>query len=94
MSFGGPYSELNKRMREFREENKQRRDKRNRYRESAGINTASSDHYSSRKRFSEQDRQAFLKELKAEKFNNKVKTTVAILLSLAIGAGVVWLVFL
>jgi hypothetical protein len=94
MSFGGPYSAFNKRMQEFREEKRSWREKRNQYRESAGISTASSSDYTSRKRFSESDRQAFLKELQAEKFNSRVKTAVAIFLSMTIGAGIVWVLFL
>lgn len=94
MSFGGPYSELNKRMREFREETRGRRDKRNQYRQSAGIFTASSGEKFHHKSFGEKERQLFLKELKAEQFHAKVKNIIAILISIAIGAGIVWFLFL
>ncbi len=93
MSFGGPYSALNKRMQEFREENRSRREKRNQYRESAGISSASSGNLSGKLKFSEKDRRAFLKELEAERFNSRVKSVVALLVSLAIGFGIVWILF-
>ncbi len=94
MSFGGPYSALNRRMQEFREENKSRREKRNQYRDSAGISTASSDNPSGRLKFTEKDRLAFLEELKAEKFNGRLKNALAIIISVAIGFGIVWVLFL
>jgi len=73
MSFGGPYSELNKRMRESREESKRRRERRNKFKESAGIQSASSDINPFERKFSEKDKQAFLQELKAERFNEMMK---------------------
>jgi hypothetical protein len=94
MSFGGPYSEMNKRMQEFREDKRSRREKINQYRESAGISSASSNNPSGKLKFSEKDRQEFLKEQEAERFNSRTKTVVALLLSLAIGFGIVWILFL
>jgi len=93
MSFGGPYSELNKRMRESREESKRRRERRNKFKESAGIQSASSEQNPFERKFSEKDKQAFLQELKAERLNNRLKGFLALLISLAIASAIVWFIF-
>jgi hypothetical protein len=92
MGFGGHVSEMNKRMREFREESKRRRNRRNQWRETAGIHSASSKFEMKDKKFTKEDREKFLDMLKAERKRRFVKNVLILIVTGAFGY-LMWYLF-